>query len=227
MALSLTAFLNQRFQFTYDVPNYAELYSNLNSAVWRFQIRPAAGSVVVILDFASGGSPQDPHLTATYDAIHAQVAIRAPTSFIQNLPVGTYDFDFGFVLPGCDFERVDGGTITFLPGVTRAGVVGSPSAPSAADDTVFSSGNNAMPPAVNIYALSAAQEALTVSATNTLSALSHPWTGLFAFLTVRGGTYAPTGASPLSISGTSVTWNSSVAGFDLNTGDDVSIFYSK
>lgn len=137
MALTLTAYLDQRFQWTADVTAVAAIYSgSIGSAVWRLQIRPQPGSPVVTLDFKTGGSPQSSNLTATYNSGPHTVVFRAPTSIIALLAAGTYYFDYGFVLPSADFERVDGGTIQFVPGVTLAGVTGSPAAPSGADDTV-------------------------------------------------------------------------------------------
>jgi hypothetical protein len=89
------------------------------------------------MDFMTGGSSQNANLTATYSAGNTSVVFRAPTSVISALAAGTYYFDFGFVLAGADFERIDGGTIQFLPGVTLAGVTGSPAAPIGADDTAI------------------------------------------------------------------------------------------
>src|ERR1700733_7913786 len=117
MSVSLTAYLNERFQFTYNVSNYAGVYTTLAAAAWIFQIRPIAGSPVATLDFRTGGSPQNPAATIVYQAgPPAEIVVQGPTSLLIGVAAGTYFLDFGFILPGADFERVDGGTIQFVPG---------------------------------------------------------------------------------------------------------------
>jgi hypothetical protein len=158
MSLSLSAYLNERFQFTYDVSGYAGLYTALGTATWKFQVRPSVGSPIILLDFRTGGSPQSAAAVVIYNATNKLITVQGPTSLLIGVPAGTYVFDFGFTLPGADFERVDGGTVTFQTGTTLAGVPGSPSAPAGSDDTVtYGGGSIPTPvPATIISALSAA-----------------------------------------------------------------------
>lgn len=187
MSLNLTAYLNARFQFSYTIANFAAVYSNLALAKWIFQIRPSAGSPVITLDFRSGGSPQNPTATVDYSAGSGsyygekpeQIVVRCPASVLIGLAAGTYSLDFGFVLPGADFERVDGGVIEFKAGVTIAGVIGSPPAPTGSDDTVTGGANPTPSPvpitldaaisAANSSAM-AAQEAMAGVATSAATA---------------------------------------------------------
>jgi hypothetical protein len=142
MTLSLTAYLNERFQFTYNVSNFASIYSNLAEAVWIFQIRPMAGSPVITLDFRTGGSPQNANATVAFLAgPPAQVVVRCPASLLIGVATLTYSAELGFTLPGADYERVDGGTIAFLAGVVVPPAAGTPAAPTGADDTVIGGAN--------------------------------------------------------------------------------------
>lgn len=69
-------------------------------------------------------------------------------------------------------------------------------------------------------------DALTVTATNTLSALSRTYAGPWAMLLVNGVTYANFGPTPpFSVSGTAVTWSAANAGFALATTDEVKVIY--
>jgi hypothetical protein len=71
-------------------------------------------------------------------------------------------------------------------------------------------------------------EALTVTATDTLSALTYAYTGGFAMLATSQGALMPVGSPPpFSISGMTVTWDPSAAGFSLSVGDPVAIAYSR
>ena len=290
----LTAYLNERFQLTLNVANFASVYAALATAAWIFQIRPSAGSPVVTLDFRTGGSAQNPNASISYSPGSpsyygeqpAQIVIVCPASALIGVAAGLYYFDFGFILPGADFERVDGGSITFVAGVTIPPAAGSPAPPTGSDDTV-QGGANATPSPVPVTleaAISAANssamaaqvaaagvassaaaaaasaaasaasalaaeefasetggltpeevfarvvvvEELTVTALNTLSALSYVQTGPLAMLIVRGSCNLATASSPkFAISGTTVTWNAANAGYSLNPGDDVSIVYSR
>jgi hypothetical protein len=175
--MNLTAYLNERFQFSYGVSNYAVLYSTLASAIWQFQIRPAVGSPIVNLYFMTGGSPQS--AAATYDSTNKIVVFQCPSTLIKGLEAGTYYFDFGFTLPGYDFERVDGGTIVFTAGVTTPGVTGSPPAPIGSDDTVTGGADPTPSPvpitltsaisAANSSALAAAASAETATAASEIA----------------------------------------------------------
>ena len=70
-------------------------------------------------------------------------------------------------------------------------------------------------------------QALTVTGTNALSALTGAYDGRYMLLFVNGGTYTDHDASPLfSISGSTVVWNSANAGFSLHTGDRVTALYT-
>lgn len=70
-------------------------------------------------------------------------------------------------------------------------------------------------------------DALTVTATNTVSALSRTQNGGVFFLYVNGVAYRNVGGSPpVSVSGTVVTWNATNAQFALATTDEVTAFYS-
>jgi hypothetical protein len=175
MSLSLSAYLNERFQFTYDVSGYAGLYTALGTATWKFQVRPSVGSPIILLDFRTGGSPQSAAAVVIYNATNKLITVQGPTSLLIGVPAGTYVFDFGFTLPGADFERVDGGTVTFQTGTTLAGVPGSPSAPAGSDDTVtYGGGSIPTPvPATIISALSAANSSASAAAASaTASATS-------------------------------------------------------
>lgn len=69
-------------------------------------------------------------------------------------------------------------------------------------------------------------DALTVTATNTVSALSRAYAGPWAMLLVNGVTYTNFGPTPpFSISGTAVTWSAANAGFALATTDEVKAIY--
>lgn len=158
MSLTLTAYLNQRFQFPYDVTTYGFLYTNLSTAIWRLQVRPIAGSPIILLDFKTGGSTQKPGNVAIYYPESNIVSFNCPTSSLVGIQPGTYVFDFGFTLPSADFERVDGGVITFIAGQTAAGVQGSPAAPPGSDATVMMGAGSAVAqvPASILIALAAA-----------------------------------------------------------------------
>ena len=70
-------------------------------------------------------------------------------------------------------------------------------------------------------------QALTVTGTNTLSALSQSFTGVSAALVVNGVTYTTFDTTPaFNISGTTVTWNAGNAGFNLTVGDNVVLSYT-
>lgn len=70
-------------------------------------------------------------------------------------------------------------------------------------------------------------DALTVTAVNTVSALSRAQNGGVFLLYVNGVAYRSIGGSPpVSVSGTAVTWSASNAGFALATSDEVTAFYS-
>lgn len=69
-------------------------------------------------------------------------------------------------------------------------------------------------------------DALTVTATNTVSALTRTYAGPWAMLLVNGVIYTNFGPTPpFSVSGTAVTWSASNAGFALATTDDVKAIY--
>lgn len=70
-------------------------------------------------------------------------------------------------------------------------------------------------------------EALTVTAANTLSAITNAATGTVQQLIVNGIVYTSLGsAPPFTVSGKAVTWSASNAGFSLATTDDVKAVYS-
>ncbi len=69
-------------------------------------------------------------------------------------------------------------------------------------------------------------DALTVTAANTLSALSKTYAGPWAILIVNGVQYTNFGSTPpFSVSGTAVTWSAANAGFPLATTDEVKAIY--
>jgi hypothetical protein len=68
-------------------------------------------------------------------------------------------------------------------------------------------------------------EQLTVSATNTLSALSLAPNNNLMVLIVNGAVFLPVGSpQAFSVSGTTITWLSSI--FSLNVGDSVFAIYT-
>lgn len=71
-------------------------------------------------------------------------------------------------------------------------------------------------------------ELLTVTATNTVSALTKtPAPGTTMELYVNGLMYSPLGGTPdFTISGTTITWSAANAGFSILTGDRVIASYS-
>lgn len=138
MSLNLTAYLNQRFQFTYNVAIFAARYAALASADWRFQVRPSSGSPLALLDFRTGGTTLMGSGAIDYRVGPPPfILVRCPASLLLTLRSGAYAFDFGFILTNADFERVDGGSLTFLPGVTIATVIGEPTPPVSGKDTVL------------------------------------------------------------------------------------------
>lgn len=69
-------------------------------------------------------------------------------------------------------------------------------------------------------------DVLTVTATNTVSALSRAYAGPYAMLLVNGVVYTNFGPTPpFSVSGTAVTWSAANAGFPLATSDEVKAIY--
>lgn len=69
---------------------------------------------------------------------------------------------------------------------------------------------------------------LSVTSTNTLSALSATYAGTFFLLIVNGQTLNTVGASPpFTVSGTAVTWSAANAGYNLETTDSVVAVYSR
>ena len=175
--MNLVAYLNERFQLTYNVASYASLYPALGSAVWRFQIRPSALSPVVNVDFKTGGSSQNPTALISYSASTTSVIIQCPSTGFAGVTPGVYLWDFGFVPPSGDFERVDGGTIQLAAGVTASGVTGSPAAPTGGADTVTGGANQILTPApltltAAIGAAAAASIASGIEGNITLAATS-------------------------------------------------------
>jgi hypothetical protein len=68
-------------------------------------------------------------------------------------------------------------------------------------------------------------EALTVTAVNTLSSLTHVPIGDFIELVVNGQTFLPVGTSPpFELSGKSITWLNTI--YSLNPGDNVAVAYT-
>ena len=82
-------------------------------------------------------------------------------------------------------------------------------------------------PDLAAYGFRMQPDALTVTSTNTLSALSQTYVVGMAQLNVNGIIYASWDPSPaFTISGKTVTWNATNAGFPLATTDDVTIAYT-
>lgn len=106
--------------------DFATLYPSLASATWRMQIRNWSDQL--LLDSDSG----DQIYTG---GIAPVVTFRWTEAALAALTPGPATYDFGFILPGCDFELAGWGSIAFHGGVTEAAVGGSPSAPTGADDT--------------------------------------------------------------------------------------------
>ena len=229
MSRSLIAYVNQRLQWTDDVTAFAAAFPSLATAHWIPQIRPQAGSPVVTLDFRSGGSPQSPALTATYDSGAKRVTFRAPTAIVALLPVGTYAFDFGFVLPLSDFRRVDGGTIDLVAGVTLAGIAGNRAPPDGADDTVTEQSTATTttgPGSLGAYA-KPAPIVLTFTAEDIIAPLSTPLANLTWAAYFNGVLYFEP-AFTISSDGLSVLWDPHKAGSDaspthINTSDPAPI----
>lgn len=200
----LIAYTNQRFQLTVDVFNSANLYTALGSATWIMQVRQKAAAQL-LLDFRTGGSLTNPAVTATYDSVNRRVVFRAPTSALALFSAGgAYAYDYGFVIPGSDFVRVDGGALTFNAGITQAGVIGSPAPPAGAADTVISTnpiGANDVKPSPTT---------LTVTNTDTFAPLGFAWDSSWTpVIWFRGLLYF---APAVTASGTAVTWDAISAG---------------
>lgn len=125
--MKLTAYLNQRFQLSYNVSRQAATYPNFASADFICHVRLYQGSTILSLDI----------IDITYHPETTLLIMRCASTDLINLVAGEYEIDFGFVLPGSDFELIDGGTITFNDGVTVSGVVGNPAPETGAGDTVM------------------------------------------------------------------------------------------
>lgn len=70
-------------------------------------------------------------------------------------------------------------------------------------------------------------EPLTVTATNTLSALSNAPSSALVLLAINGQVISSVSSpAPFTISGMTVTWNAANAGFSLQTGYNVVAIYS-
>jgi hypothetical protein len=70
-------------------------------------------------------------------------------------------------------------------------------------------------------------EQLTVTGTNALSNTTHTPNGIFTELIVNAATYLPTGSSPaFSVSGQTISWNATNAGFSISPGDTVIAIYT-
>ncbi len=108
MANDLTAWNNARFQVSFDVSAWSVAYP-LAAVTWRMQARTTAENPVVVLEFPGSG-------TIAYDS--GVVVFSAPVSAVSSLN-GHYEWDFGFIPPGGEFVRVDGGALTIVRGVTR------------------------------------------------------------------------------------------------------------
>jgi hypothetical protein len=210
MSLNLTAYLNERFQFTYDVDAFASVYSNLATAAWVFQIRPNEGSPVVNLDFRTGGSPQSAaavvvFLPGTPDVRPAQIVVRCPASLLIAVSAGTYSVDFGFILPGADFERVDGGSIEFKTGVTILPAAGTPGPPTGADDTVLGGANAAPSPfPITLGAAIGAAQASAIEADAAAAGVAASASAATDAKTAAQG-FATSAAASASAAGVSVT----------------------
>lgn len=77
------------------------------------------------------------------------------------------------------------------------------------------------------YAFRATEESLTVTAVNTLSALTKNYVAPFILIIVNGVTYTNAGSSPpFTVSGATIAWSAANAGFALATTDDVKVVYS-
>ena len=111
--LTLTAYNNERFQWSQNLTAWAEIY-NLALATFRMHVRPDPTSSNVLIEFVTGGADA----VILYDNTSHIMVASAPISKVQNLK-STYAFDFGFTMPGGEFERIGGGTIEFKQGVTR------------------------------------------------------------------------------------------------------------
>lgn len=166
MAAPLQATLNERAQITFNVAGFASVYPSLASASWRMQIRPFQGSPTLLFDFAASG-------TITYiPSPLPMVIFQAPTSALADIPSGAAAYEYGFVLPGADYEVAGWGEVIFYAGVVEAGVVGTPAAPTGSDDTWYGGANptpNPVPPtltsviALVTQAVAAAQAAAAAS----------------------------------------------------------------
>jgi hypothetical protein len=164
------AALNERAQITFNVAGYAALYP-LASASWQFQIRPSQGSTTLYFDFAVDGS-------ITYSATPTPIVVfQAPTSALAGIPEGLASYDWGFILPGADYEVAGWGSIDFAAGVTIAGITGAPPAPTGSDDTWIGGANPAptalplsLTTAVALTAASAATTASTAAAASAAAA---------------------------------------------------------
>lgn len=122
---------NERGQISLGVELPARAYPDrIASATWLMQVRRSLGSTKQpILDSTVGG-------TWTFiGGLAPIVTFRWPASALVNVPSGRAAYDFGFVLPGADFELAGFGEVEFLAGITRPNFPSSPVVPIGAEDT--------------------------------------------------------------------------------------------
>jgi hypothetical protein len=116
--------------------------------------------------------------------------------------------------------------------LTITGVWAFTTTPTVPTQTMGDSSTNAASTAFVQAAVSGptsavVQQAVAVTAPNTLAALSQSVTGTMFLLIVNGQTLVSVGGSPpFTVSGTTVTWSATNAGFALQTTDTVVAVYT-
>lgn len=125
--MNLTAYTNERFVLPIDLSPWAGAYPALASARFLVQIRTSAADPTLCYAWDSAGAPAQFPGSAQYQAgSPPQLSVYAPSSAIARVfhPAGgAFEWDFGALLAASptDFIRLDGGTATFIPGVSRNG----------------------------------------------------------------------------------------------------------
>lgn len=110
MTITVRGWNNERGTIALPVPDHFQAEHDLAASSWRMQVRSRAGDPRLVLQASSET------LTASYSA--GWVVFVFPLSTVDRL-AGAYVHDFGFIPPGGEFKRVDGGAFVLEEGVTR------------------------------------------------------------------------------------------------------------
>ena len=110
MTITVRGWNTERGVLSLPVPDHLQADHDLAASSWRMQVRSRAGDPRLVLQASSET------LTASYSA--GWVTFIFPLSVVQRL-AGAYVHDFGFIPPGSEFKRVDGGPFVLDEGVTR------------------------------------------------------------------------------------------------------------